>query len=104
MQTRMLSLIEALFNTFIGLCIASVATMVICHAYHIPMSLKSNFILTFWMTIVSVIRGYVLRRLFNSEFWKGLRWKILDTNWKEQSFQKTQEPSVTALSNVESGT
>lgn len=64
-QSKFDSFIEALFNTAIGLVIAMVATQGICYAYDIPMSLHSNFILTFWMTVISVVRSFAVRRLFN---------------------------------------
>lgn len=69
-QSKKGSLAEAVFSTVLGLCIASVATMAICVVYDIPMTWHHNFIITFWMTIVSVIRSYAVRRLFNSAFWK----------------------------------
>lgn len=65
MQTRLGSLLEVVVNTVLGLVIAMVATNWICAAYGIPMSLNSNFILTSWMTVVSIARSYLLRRLFN---------------------------------------
>lgn len=65
MQTRLGSLLEVVVNTVLGLAIAMVATNWICAAYGIPMSLNSNFILTSWMTVVSIARSYLLRRLFN---------------------------------------
>lgn len=72
-QSKLASLAEAVVNTAIGLFIAMFATALICKAYGIPMSWTNNFIITFWMTVLSVLRSYILRRLFNSEFWKTWR-------------------------------
>lgn len=64
-QSRMGSLVEAVVNTIVGLAVSMLATQVICWVYNIPMSMNHNFIITFWMTVVSVLRSYVLRRMFN---------------------------------------
>ncbi len=72
-QSKLASIMEVLFNTFVGLLIAVGATAVICWANNIPMTLEHNFILTFWMTVVSIVRQYVIRRMWNAEFWKRLR-------------------------------
>jgi hypothetical protein len=47
-----------------------VATAAICKAYGIPMTWENNFIITFWMTVISIVRSYLLRRLFNGG-WKS---------------------------------
>ncbi len=70
-QSKLASLVESVVNTLVGLVIAMGATFVICWAYSIPMTLSQNFILTSWMTVISVLRGYVIRRLWNAEFWKS---------------------------------
>lgn len=72
-QSKVASLTEAVFNTLIGLLIAMSATALICWAHGIPMTWQSNLILTSWMTVISVARQYVIRRMWNAEFWKG--WK-----------------------------
>jgi len=65
-QSKLGSLAEAVVNTALGLVIAMVATAAICKAYAIPMTWENNFIITFWMTVLSVLRSYLLRRLFNA--------------------------------------
>ena len=56
-------------NVVVGLVISMVATWAICRAYDIPMTMQQNLTLTFWMTVVSITRSYILRRLFNSARW-----------------------------------
>jgi hypothetical protein len=68
-QSKRMSMVEAVVNTIVGLCVAMVATAGICKVYGIPMSWDNNFIITFWMTVLSVLRSYVLRRFFN--WWKS---------------------------------
>jgi len=61
-------MVEAVVNTVVGLVIAMVATAAICKAYSIPMTWENNFIITFWMTVLSVLRSYVIRRMFNAQW------------------------------------
>lgn len=83
-QSRKASFAEAVANTLIGLLIAFWATHLICRLNGIPMSWSDNFVLTGWMTVVSVLRGYVLRRAWNSEFWKSWKksWQMAFLMWK----------------------
>lgn len=76
-QTKLASLMEALFSTLLGLVVAVAATQFICYMYDIPMTMQSNLILTFWMTVLSIVRSYVVRRMWNAEFWTmlPLRWE-----------------------------
>ena len=72
-QSRCASLAEAVVNTLVGLTIASTFQMLICVVYDIPMTWEHNLIITAWMTVLSVARGYVLRRLWNAEWWKRVK-------------------------------
>jgi hypothetical protein len=65
MQTKTMSAIEAVTNTAVGLVISFAATAAICRVYDIPMTHQANAILTFWMTVLSIGRSYVMRRVFN---------------------------------------
>lgn len=71
-QSKLGSLAEAVVNTAIGLLVAMFATAGICKLYGIPMSWENNFIITFWMTVISIARSYIIRRAWNSQFWR--RW------------------------------
>ena len=64
-QSKTMSLLEAVVNTIVGLIVAMIATAAICKAYGIPMTWENNFIITFWMTVISIARSYLLRRIFN---------------------------------------
>lgn len=65
MQSKWMSMVEAVVNVIVGLVIALLATQLICKLYAIPMTWTDNGILTFWMTVLSIVRSYALRRLFN---------------------------------------
>jgi hypothetical protein len=65
MQSRKMSLVEAVINTAIGFAVSLVTWIVLQHAYGIPMSFGDSLQITAWFTIVSIARQYVLRRVFN---------------------------------------
>lgn len=69
-QSRRGSIVEAVVNTCVGLVVAFIMNVVLYSAYHVPVSRSTTFAITMWMTVVSIIRGYVLRRAFNAEWWK----------------------------------
>lgn len=76
-QSKVGSLIEAVANTAFGYLLALVCMRIIMWAYDFPMGTKETSIVVAWMTVVSVLRGYVIRRLWNSQFWKHEFWKRL---------------------------
>lgn len=65
-QSKLMSLIEVVVGTIVGLIIAMIAQTVFFHAYNVPISLSVNIQLVIWMTVISVLRGYVIRRLFEN--------------------------------------
>ena len=66
MQTKKRSLIEAVSNTIIGLGTSFLIQLIIYPALNIPVSIGQNVIITAVFFIVSIIRSYLVRRLFNS--------------------------------------
>jgi hypothetical protein len=66
-QTRLGSLIEALFNVLIGFGINFVANLVILPQFGFTsLTLMSNLWIGLLYTVVSVVRSYVVRRWFNA--------------------------------------
>jgi hypothetical protein len=65
-QTRIGSLIEAAANTAIGFGVALVSQLVIFPLVGIHVPLSTNLWIGLWFTVISVARGYVLRRWFNA--------------------------------------
>ena len=65
MQSRLQSLLEALANIAIGYLVALGAQLLIFPLFsvHIPMS--SHLSIGILFTLVSLVRSYALRRLFN---------------------------------------
>ena len=66
MQTRLMSMVETITNVAIGLVVSFLSQVVIFKFYDIHISLAQNLELTLYFTVVSVIRGFALRRFFNS--------------------------------------
>lgn len=66
MQSKKLSIFEAFANTFIGLFTSYAATMFFYYWLDIHVSHKQNLLITAGMFLISIIRGYVIRRFFNN--------------------------------------
>lgn len=66
-QTKLESFIEASLNTAIGFVISYLTwILIVVPLYHMELSHKDNLMITLIFTVVSVIRGYVVRRYFNA--------------------------------------
>lgn len=73
---------EALANTGVGILIAFAANVIIARVYDIPITYEQSGILVFWFTIISLVRTYVIRRAWNSRFWRVwlVRWRYRNTD------------------------
>ena len=66
-QTKLESFVEAFINTALGFVISYLTWIIIVvPLYHMELSHKDNLMITLIFTVVSVIRGYVVRRYFNA--------------------------------------
>lgn len=65
MQTKRHSIIESITNTTVGFIISLLVQMVVYPVMGIKVTISENLIITVVFTIVSILRGYALRRLFN---------------------------------------
>jgi high-affinity Fe2+/Pb2+ permease len=66
-QSKKNSIIESIFQTLIGLITSILIQLVLYPFLNIPVSFKQNLIITFIFFIVSIIRGYFVRRFFNNK-------------------------------------
>lgn len=64
-QTRRWSLIESITNVAVGLGVALGANAIYFSVTNYEWTWKWMSMLIVWMTIISVIRSYLLRRFFN---------------------------------------
>lgn len=64
-QTKLRSHIEAATSLTVGFCLSFVVWHFLSKFLDIPMPLDTNFFITSVFTVVSYIRSYCFRRLFN---------------------------------------
>ena len=65
MQSRLESLIEAAINVALGYMVALGAQLIVFPLFSINIPLSSNIAIGMIFTLVSLVRSYALRRLFN---------------------------------------
>jgi hypothetical protein len=65
MQTKRKSFVEACTQTAIGFVVTWFASLIIYPMNGVEMSMATNLKIVGWFTVVSVIRGYFVRRYFN---------------------------------------
>lgn len=65
-QSRLHSFIESLCNVAIGYGVALVTQIVVFPWFGLTVSLGDNVAIGLIFTVVSIVRSYVLRRVFNS--------------------------------------
>lgn len=79
MQSKLGSLIESVVGTLIGLVIALAAQTFMFYVTDVHVTTEQNLTILLGMTLISVVRTYVLRRFFNGAWivtmrskWKGI--------------------------------
>ena len=65
MQTKKYSLIESITNTFVGFMVSLASQLIIYPAMNIKVTFSQNIKITLIFTIISISRGYIIRRFFN---------------------------------------
>lgn len=65
MQSRTSSMIETAASTAIGFVVAWASTLVILPAFGFQVSGGQSALISCWFTLISLVRGYFVRRLFN---------------------------------------
>lgn len=58
-------MIESISNVVIGYGVALLSQIIIFPIYGIDINLKTNIVIGFWFTLISIIRSFIIRRLFN---------------------------------------
>lgn len=66
-QSKKLSLIESVVNTLIGMLFSFVVSPLVYWLSDVEMSYYQMGLATVWFTIISIIRGYIIRRWFNKK-------------------------------------
>lgn len=71
-QSRRASLIEAALNTLLGYCVAIAAQMAIFPLFGIYIGMGEHLLVGALFTVVSLVRSYALRRVFEAIRMKGI--------------------------------
>lgn len=66
-QTKKHSIIESITQTLIGLLTSIIVQVVLYPLLDIPVTFKQNLIITAVFFVVSIFRGYIIRRYFNTK-------------------------------------
>ena len=67
MQTKRQSLIETLTSVFVGWLIGVILNLTILPLFDYNITVVDSLWVSLIFTVVSVIRGYIIRRWFNSK-------------------------------------
>ena len=67
MQTKKQSFIESLTSVFVGWLIGVILNMLVLPIFDYNITVIDSLWVSLIFTVVSVIRGYVIRRFFNSK-------------------------------------
>lgn len=92
-QSKLGSFIEAITNTAIGFFITMTFLPIINYLCHISMSVGQASLSTFLFTILSVARGYIIRRFFNGNIARSITSKftrdtLLNDSTKPWNYRK----------------
>jgi uncharacterized protein YacL len=66
-QTKLHSVIESITQTLIGVIISIIVQVILYPLLDIPVTFKQNLIITTVFFILSIVRGYFIRRYFNTK-------------------------------------
>ena len=66
MQSKRESMVETLTNVGIGWFISFIANMLVLPLFGYNINLTDGVLISIIFTIISIVRGYVVRRWFNS--------------------------------------
>lgn len=66
-QSKKHSALESATNVIVGLLVSIITQMALYPILGIPVSMKQNLIITMVFFILSFVRGYIIRRIFNNK-------------------------------------
>ncbi len=73
MQSRKWSLIETFTNVFVGWITALAVQMAVFAMFGINVPFTTNLAMSVIFTVLSIVRGYLLRRYFNGILMKRMK-------------------------------
>ncbi|WP_441005278.1 DUF7220 family protein [Xanthomonas sp. WHRI 1810A] len=72
-QTKIESFIETCINTAIGYLVALASQLLVFPLVGIHVPFSTNLVIGAWFTVISIVRGYVIRRWFNTRLKNAAR-------------------------------
>lgn len=73
-QTRLESFTEAAVNTVLGYVTAMITQVIFYPVFNIHVSMSDQLLLALLFTLVSLLRNYFVRRVFNNHYKAMLQW------------------------------
>lgn len=70
MQTKKQSAIESITSVLIGYIVAVISNAAILPLFGVNLAFSDSMLIGVWFTVISLIRGYCVRRYFNK---RGLK-------------------------------
>ena len=64
MQLKRHSLLESIVNVAVGYGVALLSQIIIFPVFGLKVSLRDNILIGVFFTVISIVRSYLLRRLF----------------------------------------
>ncbi len=65
-QSKLESFIETVINTMIGYFVALASQLLVFPMVGIDVPFSTNLVIGAWFTVISILRGHVIRRWFNA--------------------------------------
>ena len=65
MQSKTMSLIESISNVIIGYFVALLSQIIVFPIFDIQTTIQDNLLIGLWFTGISILRSFVLRRIYN---------------------------------------
>jgi hypothetical protein len=84
-QSRLLSFIESSANTVVGYATAIMTQLIVFPMFGIHIKLHENLVIGAIFTVISLIRGYIIRRFFNGLKFK-VQFKVVSYAWRLRRF------------------
>ncbi len=70
-QSKLESLKESVNNVAIGYVVGMITQLILYPLYDIHISFVTNLYLSFWFTVVAIVRSYLVRRYYNYKLHKN---------------------------------
>ena len=67
MQSKRESMIETLTSVFVGWLIGVILNLIVLPLFDYNITVVDSLLVSLIFTVISVVRGYVIRRFFNSK-------------------------------------